>query len=64
MKRLLQSILFMFLLVSITAQARVITGKVVGIADGDTITILDSNKVQHKIRLYGIDTPEKKTSIR
>jgi len=25
-----------------------------------TITILDSSKQQHKIRLYGIDTPEKK----
>ena len=28
------------------------------IADGDTITIL-TGKTQHKIRLYGIDTPEK-----
>ena len=30
----------------------------VGIADGDTITVLQ-NKTQYKIRLYGIDTPEK-----
>ncbi|TKB28449.1 hypothetical protein FCL47_02900 [Desulfopila sp. IMCC35006] len=59
MKRLLLSFLLVFLLVSISAQAGVITGKVVGIADGDTIAILDSNKIQHKIRLYGIDTPEK-----
>jgi len=35
-----------------------IIGKVIGISDGDTITILDSNKKQHKIRLYGIDCPE------
>lgn len=35
-----------------------VTGKVISIADGDTITIL-SDKSQHKIRLYGIDTPEK-----
>ena len=35
-----------------------ITGKVVSIADGDTITVLDSGKTQHKIRLYGIDCPE------
>jgi len=32
---------------------------VVGIADGDTITVLDANKGQHKIRLQGIDAPEK-----
>jgi endonuclease YncB( thermonuclease family) len=33
------------------------TGKVVGIADGDTITVL-LDKQQHKIRLEGIDAPE------
>jgi len=36
------------------------TGNVVGVADGDTITVLDLDKVQHKIRLTGIDAPEKK----
>lgn len=36
-----------------------LTGKVVAIADGDTLTLLDSDKVQHKIRLHGIDAPEK-----
>lgn len=35
-------------------------GKVVNISDGDTITILDSDNRQQRIRLYGIDTPEKK----
>lgn len=34
-----------------------ITGKVVSIADGDTITVLQNNQ-QFKIRLYGIDCPE------
>ena len=29
------------------------------VADGDTITILDAAKIQHKIRLYGFDAPEK-----
>lgn len=29
--------------------------KVVGITDGDTVTVLDAFKVQHKIRLSGID---------
>ncbi len=37
-----------------------ITGNVVGVADGDTITVLDADKLQHKIRLTGIDAPEKK----
>jgi micrococcal nuclease len=36
-----------------------ISGKVVGLADGDTLTALDSANVQHKIRLAGIDAPEK-----
>lgn len=34
-------------------------GKVVKVSDGDTITVLDDNKVQHKVRFYGIDAPEK-----
>jgi endonuclease YncB( thermonuclease family) len=33
-------------------------GRVVAIADGDTITILDSANTQHRIRLAGIDAPE------
>lgn len=36
------------------------SGEVVSVSDGDTITVLDSGKVQHKIRLTGIDAPEKK----
>ncbi len=43
----------------LTAIAEVISGKVVGVADGDTVTVLDSSKVQYKIRLTGIDAPEK-----
>src|SRR5262245_49647838 len=35
-----------------------IAGKVVGVTDGDTITLLDSEKRTHKIRLEGIDAPE------
>jgi endonuclease YncB( thermonuclease family) len=36
-----------------------ILGKVVAVSDGDTIKILDDNRVQYKIRLTGIDAPEK-----
>lgn len=38
---------------------QIITGKVVSVADGDTITILTATNQQIKIRLYGIDTPER-----
>ena len=36
-----------------------LSGKVISVADGDTITILTQGNKQVKIRLYGIDTPEK-----
>ncbi len=36
-----------------------ITGKVVGVADGDTITVLNDSKGLTKIRLHQIDAPEK-----
>jgi endonuclease YncB( thermonuclease family)/methylphosphotriester-DNA--protein-cysteine methyltransferase len=38
----------------------VIEGKVVKVSDGDTITVLDKNNKQYKIRFQGIDAPESK----
>ena len=38
--------------------SQTLTGRVVRIADGDTITVLDSSDTQHRIRLEGIDAPE------
>lgn len=35
-------------------------GFVVGVSDGDTIKVIDSTKTEYKIRLTGIDAPEKK----
>jgi micrococcal nuclease len=37
-----------------------LTGTAVGITDGDTFTFLSAGKTQKKIRLHGIDCPEKK----
>ena len=42
-----------------SASAATLTGRIVSISDGDTVTLLDANLQQHKIRLSGIDAPEK-----
>jgi endonuclease YncB( thermonuclease family) len=50
----------LFFLACDLASAGTLTGVVVGVADGDTLTVLDSQRNQHKIRLAGIDAPEKR----
>lgn len=40
-----------------------LSGRVVKVVDGDTITLLTAEKKQIKIRLYGIDAPEKKQAF-
>jgi len=59
------NLIFCFaLVISINiAYAATITGRVVAVADGDTITVLDNTNTQHKIRLAGIDAPEKKQAF-
>ncbi len=47
------------LLLALPAAAEKIVGRVVGVADGDTVTVLDAQNRQHKVRLTGIDAPEK-----
>lgn len=44
-------------------QTQELQGKVVKVIDGDTIRVLDSAKQEYKIRLYGIDAPEKKQAF-
>ena len=39
---------------------KTVVGKVVGVHDGDTITLLDGDKTQYKIRFNRIDAPELK----
>lgn len=48
------------LVLAAPSQAAILAGRVVGVADGDTVTVLDAARRQHKIRLMGIDAPEKK----
>lgn len=48
------------LLAPLLALGASIEGEVVGVSDGDTVTLLDAQKTQWKIRLLGIDAPEKK----
>lgn len=56
-------IAILVLALACAVHAETVTGRVVGVADGDTITVLDADKVQHKIRLAGIDAPEKKQAF-
>lgn len=55
--------IFIILFTWSVAQAESITGRVVAIADGDTITLLDSANQRYKIRLTGIDAPESRQSF-
>jgi endonuclease YncB( thermonuclease family) len=55
MRRLLPLLLFVL---SRPACGADYSARVVGISDGDTITVLTADKTQHRIRLWGIDAPE------
>jgi len=59
MRLIIWTIAGLLILTAGAAYSEILEGKVIGVADGDTITVLDSDKVQHKIRLSGIDAPEK-----
>lgn len=59
MKRLPGAAGGVMLLLAFSATAATIHGKVVGISDGDTISVIAENKTTTKIRLSGIDAPEK-----
>jgi len=47
------------LIVSMSVHAAMLTGQVVGITDGDTLTLL-VDRQQYKVRISGIDAPEKR----
>jgi len=55
-----QRLLFILTLTfSLLAHGETISGRVIGISDGDTLTVLDASNTQHKVRLAAIDAPEK-----
>ncbi len=50
-------------LVGTTTSGAMLQGRVVAIADGDTLTVLDATLQQHGIRLQGIDAPESRQAF-
>jgi endonuclease YncB( thermonuclease family) len=48
-----------FLSITVSLAQTVLTGKVIGIKDGDTVVVIDSNKTQTTLRLAEVDCPEK-----
>ena len=51
--------IFILFLASSTGLADVLEGRIVRIVDGDTLIVLDVHNTQHRVRLAGIDTPER-----
>ncbi len=48
--------------IALQCRAASIENQVIRVADGDTITVIDSSDSQHKIRFGGIDAPKKEAA--
>ena len=61
MKRLI--FILLLAIIPVLCAAQRFTVKVVGISDGDTFTAINNDNLQLKIRIYGIDAPEKRQAF-
>jgi endonuclease YncB( thermonuclease family) len=52
-------LLIAVLLLPLATHAVEWVGMVIGVSDGDTLTLLDAGKTPHRIRIDGIDAPER-----
>ena len=46
-----------------SVQAETLSGTVIGVVDGDTLTIQDAEKRKHRVRLAEIDAPQRKQAF-
>jgi endonuclease YncB( thermonuclease family) len=53
-------LLLVLLVLGRHAQAELLSGTVVAVLDGDTLTIVDAQKRRHRVRLAEVDAPESK----
>ncbi|MEQ1638563.1 MAG: thermonuclease family protein [Methylococcales bacterium] len=63
MNKILPVLILLLLLLSHPSFAETLEGRVIAITDGDTITVLSTDKQQVKVRLDSIDSPEKKQAF-
>ena len=54
-----QTLIVLVLLLPLSVWGNTLEGKVIKVADGDTVTIVDDKGDNHRIRLGGLDAPEK-----
>ena len=52
----MKSLFFLALCLATCVQDADLRGRVVGVSDGDTVTVLDAERDQYKVRLAGIAT--------
>lgn len=59
MKGILFTILFLFLCITHISSAQIFQAQIVKISDGDTVWVRTADGRKFKVRVWGIDTPEK-----